>query len=136
MEKRVQEMEAKIKGILSAAQFKRYQELSLQLQGPTALMRREVSEQVGLNDSQRQQIETIMRDNRPPMPPQGGQGGNPPDFEAMRKQMDKMREEVGKKILAVLTPSQKDKWDSMLGKPFKFETGPGFGPGRGPGGGE
>lgn len=62
---------------------------------------------------------------------QGGQGqGN---FEEMRKQMEARREELNKKLLAVLTSNQRSTWNSMLGEPFKFQR-PGFGGPGGPGG--
>ncbi len=139
------EMEKKIKAILSSAQYKRYQEISLQQQGASAISRPEVAEKLGITEAQHEQIREIMESNRQNMrPPQGGQGERP-DPEQMRAEMEKNREALNRKIVAVLSNSQKTAWQSMLGKAFKIvnpQGGPGFGgpggpggPGRGPGGG-
>lgn len=134
MRKHAEEMDAKIKGILSDSQFKRYKELGLQMQGPAALAQKDLAEKIGLSEAQRLQIRGILEEGRPRF--EGpSEGGQPPDPESMRKMMDQARDANNKKILAVLTSAQRTKWDSMLGQPFKFEQmqgGPGFG--RGPGG--
>lgn len=183
-DQRRQEMEKKIKGVLSGEQYTRYQELALQAEGARAILRPEIGEKLNLTDEQRDKIQEIMQANRPqggpqgqggrggqggfqggppqggqggfqggpPQgrggqggfqggPPQGGQGGfqgGPPNFE----EMEKRDAELNKKILAVLTSSQKATWEKMLGKPFKFERrpmgqgGPGRGQFGGRGGGE
>ncbi len=160
---RGEDMDKKIEAILNDSQFARYQQLSLQAQGARAILRPDVSEKLKLTEEQHDQIRQIMEANRPqggpqgrggqggpPQqgqggfqggPPQGGQGGfgqrgqgGPPNFE----EMEKKDAELNKKIMAVLTSSQKATWEKMLGKPFKFEKpqmGPG-GPGGGPGGGQ
>lgn len=129
MQNHEQEIDRKLKEVLSESQFKRYKELALQEAGPAALSRKEIADKVGLSDEQNEKIRAILEQGRP-RPPQ--EGGGPPDFEATRKRMDQARDENGKKIIAVLTLAQREKWESMLGKPFKFEH-PRFGPG-GPGG--
>ncbi len=130
-QQRGREMDGKIKEILNPSQFKRYQELVLQLQGAGVIGRPNVSEKLGLSQEQRQQIQQIMQNDRPPMAPQGGQGG-PPDPQQMRAQMMAHRKEVEGKVLAILTDAQRGAWRDMLGQPFKFQEMP-MGPG-GPGG--
>ncbi|MEW5884895.1 MAG: hypothetical protein AB1725_11835, partial [Armatimonadota bacterium] len=117
------EQEKKIKEILSAEQFKRYQEISLQQEGPSALARKEVADKVGLSDSQREKINAILEEQRATMRDmfQGGGGGG--DRQAMMETMQKMREETNAKLLAVLTSEQKKTWEGMLGKPFQFQRG-------------
>lgn len=134
-----QQMETKIREILTESQYKRYQEIGLQQQGAVALMRPEIGQKVNLSQDQREQIREIMENHRGAMrPPQGG--GERPDRQQMQAQMEKNREALNAKIVAVLTGEQKSIWQSMLGRPFKIEHpqggpgGPG-GPGRGPGGG-
>lgn len=138
------QIEKQIKEILNDSQYKRYQEIGLQQQGGLALMRQDIADKVNLSKNQRDQIRQILDDNRQNMrPPQGGEGERP-DPEKMRAQMEKNREALNAKIVAVLSGDQKATWQSMLGKPFKIEHpqggpggfpgGPG-GPGRGPGGG-
>jgi hypothetical protein len=124
------EMEKKIQEILTDDQYKRYKEIELQVQGAPAVLRPDVSQKLGITEEQRQQIRQILESNRPQMQPP--QGGDRPDPEKMRAEMEKRREEMNKKVLAVLTADQRSKWQTMLGKPFKL-TQPAFGPG-GPGG--
>jgi hypothetical protein len=130
-----QEMEAKVKGILNADQYARYQQLALQAEGPRAFGRKDVAEKLNLSEDQQQKIREIHEANRPQPPAPGGQGG-PPDFEKMRAEGDKRREEIMQKILGVLTSNQKSTWNSMVGKPFKFQPPQMRGPGGqgGPGG--
>jgi hypothetical protein len=112
------EMDEKIKSVLSSAQFSRYQQLNLQMQGVRSMMRPEVSEQLGLSDDQLDKIAAVFKANRPPRP---RQDSNPQD---MRKQMDSMRAKVEAQVLAVLTSDQKSKWSAMLGKHFDFPRPP------------
>ncbi|HWP31907.1 MAG TPA: hypothetical protein VNK96_09340 [Fimbriimonadales bacterium] len=124
MRERLQKMEAAIKEILNAEQFKRLQELRLQLEGPSAIARPEVQEKLGLSEAQKKQIEEILNKSQEEMralfQQGGGAGGRQEAMEAIRK----IREETDKKILAVLTEEQRKKWETMLGKPFKFENPP------------
>jgi hypothetical protein len=151
-------LENKVKEILTSSQFERYQQLKLQMQGAGVIGSPEISQKLGLSEDQRNRIREIMQNDRPPMGPGGpggpggqggpgqggpgqggrgqgggfgqpGQNGQPGDFEQMRKMMMQHRQEVEQKVLAVLTSDQRQKWQDMLGKPFKFEE-----PQRGPGG--
>lgn len=131
-----QEMENKIKAILTSVQYKRYQEISLQQQGAMALMRPEMGDKLGITDAQRDQIQEIMRSNRPQGPRPGAEGERP-DPEKMRAEMEKNRAELNAKIVAVLTSSQRSQWQAMLGKPFQIvhpQGERGFGGPGGPGG--
>lgn len=120
-----QEMQAKneaiIKEILTDVQYKRYQELQLQFAGPAGLSNPETAKKVGLTEEQRNKIATIqqtqMQNMRERM--RDAQGGG--DRETMMQEMQKMREETNKQILAVLTEEQKTKWNELQGKPFKFQ---------------
>lgn len=118
------EQEKKVKEILSAEQYKRYQEISLQLEGPAALARKEVADKLGLSESQHEKVNAILEEQRAAMRDmfQGGGGGGG-DRQAMMETMQKMREETNAKLLAVLTAEQKKTWEGMLGKPFQFQRG-------------
>jgi hypothetical protein len=128
-------VEATINGILSQDQYTRYRQIGLQVQGPGALMRKNVSQALNLSGDQRERIREILEQNRPPMPPPppggpggpgegempppppGGPGGPPrPDPEA--------RKRVEAKIMAVLTEAQRSEWKSMLGRPFDLGPPP------------
>lgn len=148
-------MEAPIKEILNANQFKRYQELSLQWEGPIAIGREDVAEKIGLTREKLEEVRQLIGESmgRPGGP--GGPGGPPDQMRGQRQgqgqgqppvrgqgqgqppvrgqgqggpgfgdpgQMMARREEVGKKVLALLTNEQKRKWEGLLGRKFEFEA--------------
>jgi hypothetical protein len=148
----MQKVDAAVKGVLNDSQYKRFHELDLQLSGPMAVLRPDVSEKLKITDEQRQQIMQAMRPQGGPGfggPPQGGQrgqggqggvqggqqrrqGGPPQGMDPA--QMEQHRKEQQEKVLALLTDAQRQQWTQMLGKKFEFEKmGPP--PGAGPGGG-
>ncbi|MBL8064478.1 MAG: hypothetical protein JNM34_01340 [Chthonomonadaceae bacterium] len=115
MEKLAEENDAKIKGVLSSSQYTRYHQLELQFRGPSSLLEKKVGAAVGLTEEQRNQILAVLESGRQNwQPPHEGQRPSPED-------MDRQRQEVDRKILAVLDQSQLDTWTSMLGKPFAFQ---------------
>jgi Spy/CpxP family protein refolding chaperone len=109
--------------ILNETQRKRLRELELQWQGPFALNDPEVAKQVGLTEEQRAKIRGIIQEAFQSVRGQPGQPGE------RMQEFQKAREQAEKKILEVLTPAQREKWQQMLGKPFEFQGGRGFGPG-------
>ncbi|MEX2242307.1 MAG: hypothetical protein WD716_00525 [Fimbriimonadaceae bacterium] len=145
----MQKIDSAVKGVLNDSQYKRYHELDLQLSGPMAVLRPDVSEKLKITDEQRQQIMQAMRPQGGPgaggQRGQGGvqggrggqggqrqQGGPPQGFDPA--QMEQRRKEQEAKVLALLTDAQRRQWTQMLGKKFEFEKmGPP--PGAGPGGG-
>lgn len=150
-EARVKQAEEAVKAILDEKQFARYEELRLQRAGVMALSRPEVADKLALTQEQKDKLAELRpqgggrggpggrgpggpggqpggEGNRPPR----GEGGERPDFQAMMAQMRERQAKMEADTLAVLTPEQKTKWESMLGKKFEFPA-PQFG-GRGPGG--
>ncbi len=139
-QKQREELQKKIEAILTPAQTKRVKEIQLQMQGTRALSQPEVVKELGLSTDQVTKIEAALQAGRPQGGAQGGpqggaQGGatqpaTPPTPEERQKMMaafTKAREEANKKALAVLTPSQKKKWDAMLGKKFELKMPEGGG---------
>ncbi|MBI5706828.1 MAG: hypothetical protein HZC36_07545 [Armatimonadetes bacterium] len=128
-EQRRLDMEKQIKSVINATQFARYQQITLQIGGAGALTRPDIAKQVGITDKQVKQIRDIQQKQFESMrgqmggPGGGGRGpGGPPAGGGnMMAQFQKMREETNKKVMAVLTPQQKKKWESMLGSPFKLQ---------------
>lgn len=143
-------IEEEVKQILNEGQFHRFEQLVLQFEGPTAVMRPEIGEVLGLTDQQREQIREIMAEARPEgrrggefgqgggQRGQGGQGGGVGQGGGQRGQggeagqgqrptpptpeeMEARRKELEAKLMSVLTADQKAKWQSMLGAPFTFE---------------
>lgn len=115
------ERDAKIKGILNAAQYKRYHELRLQQMGPLALGDPETAKKLGLNKTQQDKIAEIQGKVMESLRAQF-QGGGQPDRAKLMAAVEKARAEANTKVLAVLTAAQKKSWTEMLGKPFKFNS--------------
>lgn len=125
-EAREREMDAKIKTVLNDGQYTRYHELSVQMEGPPALVRPMVAEKVGLSAQQRDQIQTILQSSAAGQRGQFQQRGqgerpSPEQLQQLRQQMEAARTETNNKIVAVLTDEQKQKWQSLQGSPFTFE---------------
>lgn len=110
----------KVKAILDGGQFTRFKEISLQVEGPRAIMRRDVEKELGLTDDQRDKIHDVMEQNRPQPPHRGDdEGGRPP--EPPRPPSAEARQKVMDQITTVFTQSQKEKWAAMLGKKFELK---------------
>jgi Spy/CpxP family protein refolding chaperone len=124
------EFDPKVNALLSADQLKRLQEIRLQAawqnQGPPALLLPDVASELKLTDEQRQKLNALT-------------------MEYTQKQRElfaggfdqaaaaKMREERTSKALEVLTAEQKEKLNSLKGKPFDVSQLGGFGGRRGKG---
>ncbi|HWP30549.1 MAG TPA: hypothetical protein VNK96_02315 [Fimbriimonadales bacterium] len=114
----LEKAEGIIKEVLTPQQIKRLEEISLQLEGPRALLRPEIADKVGLSPQQREKIREIYRNvGRPTTPrdvPQGPEGR-----EQLRERMKAQRKELEEKLLGVLTPEQRTRWQALLGRPFE-----------------
>lgn len=74
-QKQREEIEKKIKGVLTDEQFTRYQQLALQLEGAKALSRPEVADKVGLSNTQVEKIRKIVQEMDDSRRGPGGLGG-------------------------------------------------------------
>jgi hypothetical protein len=100
-------LDKKLKEILNETQFKRHQQIMLQVEAPASIGRPEVAEKLGLTEAQREKLFDVMGSARP----EPGQA--PPK-----------REEFIAKALNVLNASQKAQWKEMTGKPFQMPQPP------------
>ena len=115
------EQDKRLLEALDPAQRKRLKEIELQQTGPTALARDEIAAALGLTKKQREQIAQRIKEGRDKQAELArGVRSNPSDWQANRAKMDKIREETGKQILALLTEEETRKWKEMQGAPFKL----------------
>ena len=124
MQARQAEQEKKLKEILTPAQWTRFSELRLQMEGANALMREDVAKQLELTQDQKNALRGVQQANMDAMREAmqaAREGGGEFDREAMQAMMEKNRKDTETKMLAVLTEKQRSQWTIMLGKPFKFE---------------
>ncbi len=92
--------------ILDDMQFKRLKQLSLRRTGVRAMLEDDEAKTLALTDEQKEKISEILAANRP------GRGeGN----RLSREERMQQREEMEKKVMAVLTDEQKTKWKEMIG---------------------
>ena len=144
------EMEGKIKAILNESQYARYKEMEIQFVGASIVLREDIARNLQLSNEQVEKIRALLPGPGGPggpggqrgpggqgerggnggvagagagqRPPQGGPGGQrgpgqmPPMNDEFRKQQDE-------RILAILTSQQREKFEAMKGKAFKFEQG-------------
>jgi serine/threonine protein kinase len=129
-EERERVAEEALAKILNPQQAMRLKQIALQQQGGYALADPEIADSLGLTLDQSAQLRSILEQARKPFRHPHGRGGPPPHpwpgfFEA--------RKNTQEKLLAVLTPEQTARWNTLTGEPFRGEirfAGP---PGPGPG---
>jgi type II secretory pathway component GspD/PulD (secretin) len=109
-EERRKQQDEQLKGILSDQQMTRLNEIVLQRQGPRALARDDVASSLGLSEEQKTRLSEVLEQR------------DVARREAGRDQSDEERqkfdEEWNAKVLAVLTPDQKQAWEVRLGAPL------------------
>jgi serine/threonine protein kinase len=103
--------------ILRPDQVKRLKQIDWQLLGPLAFGNPEVASGLDLTETQSQQIRQIQREGFALPPPHGQWRAGSPD--EGRKRMEEAREQSVKRIVAVLTEEQKQKWQELSGQPFR-----------------
>lgn len=144
------QMKTRCLKVLTPGQTKRLRELSLQLQGPAVLLDERVAKEVGANAAQLKKMRTLYEGNikkvsamqektfRPIAEKYDKQAkGKTGDAlkkiqEAMNKEMQSAQVRVQPQvqalaadtrngILKLLTPAQRTKMQTLMGKPFKFQ---------------
>jgi hypothetical protein len=104
---------------LTAEQFKRFQQLELQHEGPVALVGRpEIVTELQITNEERHRVMAIIQELQStiePMTKYARSGGNPKEILPI---VIKIREDYDGKIEAVLSDAQRKRWKEMRGKPF------------------
>ena len=121
-EERAKEMMGQLEEVLLPQQLERLQQISLQIRGVQALEDPEVAKKLGITEEQKTKLAEAreaqgekMREKMREM----FQGGGGPQGD-LRESMMKMREEMEKDILSVLTTSQQEKFEEMKGEKFEM----------------
>jgi Spy/CpxP family protein refolding chaperone len=136
---RSREEKAKLAEILLPNQIERLTQIFIQVAGVEALRDEEVAKELGISEAQSAKLAEVRRANQEEIGPQMRElfGGGEGDREANRAKFDQLRKAGDLKVLALLTPDQKKKFEEMKGKSFKMPEGAGrggFGGRGGPGG--
>ncbi|MDB5352138.1 MAG: cotH 2 [Planctomycetota bacterium] len=107
-----------LKNTLKDDQRHRLRELTLQREGPFAVMQPDVAGELKIMDEQRQQLMTVIQELQrtvEPLMKEAQSGGN---SQEIGPKLMKIRQEHEGKIEAILSDAQKKQWKQMLGKPF------------------
>lgn len=122
--KRAPEVDTHLKEILGEAKLTRLKEVRLQAFGTMALMSPDVQKEVEMTDSQREQMQTAMREVFGSMRDRfrgGRRGGGEGDGDSRRQAMEEMRKEMESKLMTILTDKQKERWAKMVGEPANID---------------
>lgn len=114
------EVTEQIEDVLLPGQYDRLQQIMLQNQGSAALMRPEIREQLDLTKQQIDQINQAQQKTRQEMGEKMREIFKEGSFEDSQDQVKDMRDQATKRVLDVLTATQRKKFKSLQGKPFEI----------------
>ncbi len=104
--------------ILDDAQRMRLEELFIQANSGYALIDPKVAVALGLTNEQKQSVKTAKTEALTELMKLMGEMRSASAMKALKKR----HEEIGVKMLDILTADQKTKLETLKGKPFKFKT--------------
>jgi len=110
-----------LKETLNAEQFKRFEQLELQHEGPSALFRPQIAQDLKITGEQRSQFMGLVQEMTKEIQPlikESKSAGNPGKMEEIRLTVIKLRMDCLGKIVALMSDAQKKQWNAMTGKPF------------------
>ncbi len=117
-----EEMQSKIESSLLPHQVDRLRQIATQMQiqrgGASGILNDRMKESLGISDEQEEALRKAAEEAET----------------EMRAKVAKLREEAQQKVLRVLTPEQRAKFQEMVGEPFELTQRPGFGGGFNRGG--
>ena len=112
-----------IKETMNAEQFKRFEQLELQHDGPPALFRPKIVEQLKITADQRNQfigLVQAMQKQLEPLIKESKSAENPEQMEEFRLKAIKMRMDCLGKMVALMSDAQKQHWEEVTG--ISFDT--------------
>lgn len=107
-----------LKETLTPEQFKRFQQLELQHEGPPAVLRTQIAKDLQITDEQRNQFIGLIQDMQKKIEPlmkEAKSGGDP---DVIRPKVIRMRQDCQGKMEYLMSEAQKSRWEEMIGKPF------------------
>ncbi len=112
---------ALLKETMNAEQFKRFEQLELQHEGPPALFRPQIAQELKITDEQRQQFVGLVQDMTKEVQPliqKSKSAGTPEKMEEIRLSVIRLRLDCLGKMEALMNDTQKRQWQEMIGRPF------------------
>ena len=111
-------LDSKLPEILDDEQEKRLEELFIQANGGFALADAKVADALSLTDEQKSSVKAIKSESMSELM----RGMQAARSTSSVKELEKKQGEYSEKMLALLQPEQKQKLETMKGKPFKFKN--------------
>lgn len=108
----------RMKDILTEGQRQRLEQLVLRAQGFQALVRHDVSEELGLSDNQRQQVITVVNSTARAIQDATKQATQDASRPPLEKQVARIRKQQRARIIALLSDAQEGRLVKLLGPPF------------------
>jgi hypothetical protein len=124
---RTREEKAKLAEILLPNQIKRLNEIFVQVNGVGALQDEDIAKELGISEAQKAEMTKVREAIDEAMRTQGREAFAGLDDAARAAKFAEMRKANEDKVLAVLSPAQKTKFEEMKGKPFAMPEGAGRG---------
>jgi Spy/CpxP family protein refolding chaperone len=115
-----EEAAAKVEKALEPAQFERLQQITLQVNGASALNGEAVRTKLHFTDEQSTKYEEARDANREAMQ-DAMEGGEDLSREERQAKRDELRKAADERLLAVLTPEQKTEFEAMQGAPLEID---------------
>jgi serine/threonine protein kinase len=117
--KLARDQEEKVAQLLKPEQLRRFKQIALQFIGPLAFSDPEVADALRLSTDQKTQLRAILDQAGSAATKFGPRGGRGP---SQREPSDDAARRAQSKILELLTPEQKRKWEGLVGEPFQVES--------------
>lgn len=111
-------VESNLKKLLTQPQYDRLEQIVLQVQGPSAILWPRVAERLALSANQQEKIDKLCLENQTAVKAlreEARQGKNPAEI---FRQNEKLRSNLQKDLVAVLTSGQRERWIDGQGKPI------------------
>lgn len=123
-----EEIQKKAEAVLNQDQKKRLREIFIQVNFVAAIMSEDIGKELGITAEQRNRIQALQEAQREAMREvrQRAQDGEIDQTEA-RAAMERNRKILEDKVREVLTPAQREKLETMKGRPFQADPSEGRG---------
>ncbi len=117
-------VESNLAKILTAAQNERLDQIVIQVQGPTAIAGGKVAGRLNLSGDQVDQVARLSAATQSGLKQLRRQMSDSSDRAELYRQAEKLRNDLKRDLLAVLTPVQKNRWMALQGKPVDLTKMP------------
>ncbi len=116
----IEHMETRLASMLTPAQRLRWRQLTLQSIGAAAALQPKVEANLGMNPGQRGRLATAISDANEPVAARLRGGMSPDHMPELTRLQNEAKQKSNQALLAILTPAQRTRWRSMLGKPMNL----------------